>query len=43
MSRLCIIGCGLTGAVTASLLKQHLPHVQVVILEKSKGTGELII
>lgn len=40
MSRLCIVGCGLTAAITASLLKQNLPHLQVIILEKSKGTGE---
>lgn len=39
MSRLCIVGCGLTAAVTASLLRQNLPHIQIIILEKSKGTG----
>lgn len=40
MSRICIVGCGLTGAITASLLKQKMPDVKVVILEKARGTGE---
>lgn len=39
MSRLCVVGCGLTTAITVSLLKQRIPHLQVIILEKSKGTG----
>ncbi|GFY50638.1 renalase [Trichonephila inaurata madagascariensis] len=39
MNRLGIIGCGITGAITAMLLKQEIPNVNIVILEKSRGTG----
>ncbi|GBO07437.1 hypothetical protein AVEN_182998-1 [Araneus ventricosus] len=39
MHRLGIVGCGITGAVTAMLLKQSMPYLNIVILEKSKGTG----
>ncbi|GFU24924.1 renalase [Nephila pilipes] len=39
MNRLGIVGCGITGAVTAMLLKHEIPHLNIVILEKSKGTG----
>lgn len=40
MHRFGIVGCGLTGAVTAMLLKQRLPNVNITILEKSKGSGK---
>ncbi|XP_042894685.1 renalase [Parasteatoda tepidariorum] len=37
--RLGIVGCGLTGVITAMLVKQRLPQISVMILEKSRATG----
>ena len=37
--RLLVVGAGLTGSLTASLLKQKFPAMTVTVWEKSRGAG----
>ena len=38
--RLLIVGAGLTGSVTAALIKRHVPtNVDINVWEKSRGVG----
>ncbi|XP_035225299.1 renalase-like isoform X2 [Stegodyphus dumicola] len=39
MHRICIVGAGITGALTAMMLKEKLQQISIIIFEKSKGTG----
>lgn len=43
MSRVLVVGAGLTGSLCAYLLRREMPgQVQIVVWDKARGPGELI-
>ena len=44
MGKVLVVGTGLTGAVTASLLRENLPiSTQIHIWDKSRGAGKYFL
>ena len=41
MERIVIAGAGMTGAMTAALLRSEISNAEIVILDKARGTGTL--
>ncbi|XP_064118040.1 renalase-like isoform X1 [Macrobrachium nipponense] len=39
MTRVLLVGGGLTNAVTGSLLRRELPHVELILWDKARGAG----
>lgn len=39
MAKILLVGAGLTGSLTASLLRDQLPKAELVIWDKANGAG----
>lgn len=39
MTRVLLVGGGLTSALTGAILRRELPHVELVLWDKSRGAG----
>lgn len=39
MTRVLLVGGGLTGAVTGAILRRELPHIELVVWDKARGAG----
>lgn len=42
VSRVLIVGAGISGALTAALLRKELSHVHISVWEKARGAGMYI-
>lgn len=39
MTRVLLVGGGLTSALTGAILRREIPHVELVLWDKSRGAG----
>lgn len=42
MSRVLIVGAGLTGSLCACLLRREMPNKVIVVWDKSRGAGKCV-
>lgn len=42
MSRVLIVGAGLTGSLCACLLRREMPNKVIVVWDKSRGAGKVV-
>lgn len=40
MTRVLLVGGGLTSALTSALLRRELPHAELFLWDKANGTGK---
>lgn len=41
MTRVLLVGGGLTSAVTGALLRRELPHLELILWDKARGAGKI--
>ena len=43
MARVLVVGAGITGALTAALLRREFANVQISVWEKARGPGKTVL